>query len=239
MDYSVYLCGDTHGLIDIDTIKKLKPEKQENNLLIQLGDFGCIWHYDPNKNSECLDKWVEFMHARHFSLFVVPGNHENYAVINELPDVKNPLPGIECVCKVHLHKDEKIYFLTNPELNIDTIKFLVIRGATSQDRILRVENVSWWKEEELSQKERKRIVKYCEKNNWSFDYILSHTPPVEVIEIVKPSYVVDAVGIFMQELIDRGLTFKEWHFAHLHKDVFLKIGKRKYIGHYKKIGKLM
>ena len=235
-DREVYVCGDTHGLTDFYKITKFKS--QNPSVIIQLGDFGCFWDYNPNKNNICFDKWAKYMKAKNFQLMVVPGNHENYDLINRLPIVSNPIENIECECAVYNHNGSNIYFLINPELVINGKKFLVIHGAASQDKKYRTPHENWWEQEEPSVEFYKRAEMWIEKNNWNFDYIISHTAPTSIIKKIKPSYANDNVGVKMQSICDSNIKFKEWHFGHLHKDTKIERDNRMFACHYQKIEKI-
>lgn len=238
----IYVCGDTHGLIDFVKITQFKP--QPNSILIHLGDFGCLWHYNPNKNKRCFDKWAKYMQARKFNLLVIPGNHENYDMIYRLPTIENPIDDVQCECAVythtyHPHIYTNIYFLINPELVISGKRFLVIHGATSQDKVCRIPKESWWEQEEPRDNFWDRAEKWIEKNDRQFDYIVSHTAPTSVIQEIKPCYVSDAVGKKMQILYNSGVKFKEWHFGHLHKDIKIEKNGKVFVCHYGKIEKII
>ena len=85
---NIFFCGDTHGRpADTDKLsnKNWKEQKEltKEDVLIQLGDFGWIWYeFGINKEQEF---WLDNLAARKYTLAIVPGNHENYNIINNLP----------------------------------------------------------------------------------------------------------------------------------------------------------
>jgi hypothetical protein len=48
-------------------------------------------------------------------------------------------------------------------------------GALSIDKHLRMDRVTWWKEEEISNIDFKNAISNLEKFNYEVDYVLTHT----------------------------------------------------------------
>jgi len=225
----IYVCGDTHASIDYEKISKFNTD--ENDILIQLGDWGAIWHNRDNKKGFIKDcklqiKWSK----KNFTTLVVPGNHDNYDMINKLNEkemfgriVKELVP----YNPYNNKKYKSIYILNRGEIyEIDNRKFLALSGALSIDKNYRVEGESYWKNELWNYEEEKRCLENLDKNNWEVDYVISHTCPSSVADIILAKYlnisynakITDPTVKFFQFLLDNGLKFKEWHFGHFHID---------------------
>jgi DNA repair exonuclease SbcCD nuclease subunit len=215
--WNIYFTGDTHGLHDFSKIEYWITKVDKKKILIQLGDWGALWEDNLEDNKEVLDKWVYKMNKNNFELFVVPGNHENYNLIFKLPLVDIDLENVKGKARLLEWDGRKIYILTEPELYIDNKRFLVVRGATSVDKLYRVENISWWVQETLSYKEEKKILEVIEKNN-KFDYVVSHTCPYFLIDLLDDLRKKKcSVSKFLDEVCKK-IEFKEWYFGHFHID---------------------
>jgi predicted phosphodiesterase len=85
----IYLCGDTHGTMDITKLNSENFSKNKNmtknDYVIILGDFGLLWKNVPDKTEKKLIKWYN---EKPFSTLFLSGNHENYTRINNLPDIQ-------------------------------------------------------------------------------------------------------------------------------------------------------
>ena len=189
--------------------------------MIQLGDFGFIWKNEPDKNEIY---WMNWLSKKPWTTLVIPGNHENYFRLLNLPETikfDNPVwvyesPGIE--------KD--IFILQRGYVyNINGVKILAIGGAESIDKYHRVMNIDWWREETLSYEEETRTLQELDKHQWRVDFVLSHTCPLHIAEILcrennfgcTSDTIKDPVSKFLYH-ISKQLTFKEWHFGHWHVD---------------------
>ena len=224
----LYFTGDTHHNIDVEKIRNFNPQT-ENNKLIVLGDWGGLWYNDYRKNYPLLKKWCKWQEEKNFKLLVILGNHENYRVINSLPkiEIKDENNHIKAKLLKVINPFKKtikceILILENGFQLIDGKRVFVVRGAASIDKEYRVENIDWWKEEELSEKEKEEIIRELERNN-KYDYILTHTAPAFVVEkMIKELNVnpkkLDLVSLFLEEIYDKYLkdNFKFWLFGHFH-----------------------
>lgn len=115
-------------------------------LLIHLGDFG-IWRgghgaqYLAAVDGAARDAGIE--------VWVVPGNHEDYDLIDELPlDGRGravAAPSVRLLGR-------------GDRFDLDGVTFVAVGGAVSVDRGSRVPGRSWWAQEALSAVEEERIV---------------------------------------------------------------------------------
>lgn len=208
----VFVCGDTHCPIDMYKLgKHVWPEKRElteDDILIQLGDFGVVWKGEPDKTELYWRKWFD---ERKFKTIVVPGNHENYFRIMQLPI-------IEMFGAKMRQYSENIFFVERGEvLELDGKKLFCFGGAKSHDKAWRTEGVSWWPEEIPSHEEIEHALDKIEEYNATFDFILTHTAPQSIVESMLSHKSSDDLGKFFEH-IAMTCEFDEWHFGHMHED---------------------
>ncbi len=210
---SIYVCGDFHGTLDIRKIyKKNWPESENCKILFELGDFGFIFSPEDTKNYRKEQKQLNHLSSTiPFTLLVVLGNHENYDIINKLPEID--IYGGK-VKKLR----ENIFFLNNGEIYvIDDKKYFVFGGAASTDKERRIEGISWWKEEVPDVKTMNFGLDNLAKYNYKVDFILSHTAPASFIRKLCHYFHGDTVSNYLEEVKNR-TKFRQWHFGHLHMD---------------------
>jgi len=214
---NIYFIGDTHGEIDISKVQNMDFE--ENSIIIQLGDFGCMWT-GGSEDVNCYYKWINKLKDKNIELFIIPGNHENYNLIMNLPIIKRN----DNIKGEFWYKEIdgfRFHFIKHPEMFVKNKRFLCIRGAESVDKFNRKENINWWRQELLSKKEEETILNIIKKDN-KFDYILSHTCPKFLINEYLPDNInfvklSDPVSKFMNNISDK-LKFNFWIFGHFHID---------------------
>ena len=229
----IYITGDLHNTIDMNSIsiKKLRnycywqqsSHEKITNLII-LGDFGLPWCdcavdeegiHPTDKQDKYLLNWLN---QKPFTILAVMGNHENYNMIEKLPEV-------EMFGNRTLKVSKNIFFLKRGHFyNIEGKSFLVLGGAESQDKEFRKLNVSYWEQELMSDEEEISCLKRIEEHGTQVDYILSHTGPIEGISLVESScddpkyrelYRRDKAGRF-NDKINEIMTYKKWFFGHWH-----------------------
>jgi len=212
----VFVTGDTHGNITRFSSKNF-PEGREltkNDIIFQLGDFGVVWNNtkDSIKNEEY---WMKWLAKKPWITIVIPGNHEGYERIINLPETEI-FGG-----KVWEYKtpEGSVYFAQAGSIfNINNKKFLTIRGALSIDKHLRMISISYWEEELLSYKEQEQVMNNLDKVNWDVDYVLTHTCPRSILYNFvdfNPNFSQDPTCDFF-EFIQEKLNFNHWYFGHLH-----------------------
>ena len=210
----IFITGDTHGEIDIRKFNSRKfPEQKKltkSDFIIVTGDFGLIW----DGSNEC-KYWLNWLSEKSFTTLFIDGNHENFELLNSYP-VINWKGG-----KVHQITESVIHLMRGQIFVIDKLKFFTFGGAKSSDKEFRKEGVSWWKEEMPSQEEYVEGLRNLEINNWIVDYVITHTCPVEVQDIlIKRFYKnleVTELNRYLFE-IDSKAIYKHWYFGHNHLD---------------------
>jgi hypothetical protein len=171
----IFLTGDMHGELGYKRFssKNWSAGKllSSNDFLIVLGDFGILWDLHESKTELYLKKWFN---NKPWTTLFIDGNHENFERLNKLETTAflGGKVGIVTNSIFHLKRGE-IYTINNKT-------FLCIGGAKSYDKHLRMENISWWKEEELNFSEQQHVMEQLENHKYTVDNILAHTLPETV-----------------------------------------------------------
>lgn len=217
--------GDLHGEEDTDKLSIEKFPEQETmtkeDILFQVGDFGWIWH--PIGIHERQNKGLQWLASRNYTLAVVPGNHENYDEIFKLPIIEK-WGGKVRVLDTGVGE---IFFLERGELYLINGKtFWIFGGALSIDQNDRTIGVDYWTQEIPSWLEFNYGMDKLDSVNWTVDYVITHTCPMNIIgdvihkTIYTEGKMKDPVAEYLFEIYKK-ITFKEWHFGHFHTDVRL------------------
>ena len=212
----IYITGDTHGSIDVHKLKN-KSFKDSSNLtkddyVIILGDFGFVW---DNSNEQ--KYWLKWLDKKPWTTLFIDGNHESFDLLYQYP-VEQWNGG-----KIHRISDSIVHLMRGQVFNIENKKFFTFGGASSIDKLQRTEYISWWKQELPNYVECEEGLNNLEKNNWTVNYILTHTCPSTTLEDIskifgfqpKPE---DTVNKYLQ-VIEEKVTYNHWYFGHFHEDI--------------------
>ena len=207
----IFITGDTHGSIDFKKLEIFASENKEltkDDYMIICGDFGGVWN--PQTLEQDLTKYINLP----FTILFIDGNHENFDLLNEY-EISNWNGG-----KVHFIEDNIIHLMRGQIFNIEGSTFFTMGGATSTDKKMRIENISWWKEEEISDEDITEAYKNLKKVNYKVDYVITHACsedcyyyPLFRLGYYK-SYRENRVLTNFKEMID----YKHWYFGHYHLD---------------------
>lgn len=204
----IFVCGDIHHENDIAKIQPqnftIQKDLTKEDVLIIAGDWGGIW-YNDYRNKNLLDWWE----LRNFTTLVVLGNHENYDVINKLCIVDKFGGKVRKVSdSVFIAERGEIY-------TINGKKILTLGGAESTDKQYRVEGYSWWKDEEITERDISYAFHKLKKYDFSIDYIISHTGGSEICRQLG------FTPTRSDYLLDKILTisiYKKHYLGHYHLD---------------------
>lgn len=200
----IYITGDTHGNIDFNKLKRYFSNRYvtENDYLIILGDAGIVW-----SEEECF--LYDYSSIGPTILFI-DGNHENFELLNRFPLVE--YKGAKC------HKLYKnIYHILRGEIiNINGLSFFCMGGATSIDKIMRINRISWWEEENITNSDIQNGLNNLEKVNYQVDYVLSHCGPTNIIKRMF-GYLGDN-NTKALDGFQKVINFKYWYFGHYHNN---------------------
>lgn len=236
------LTGDLHANAT-NELDYLTPEylrsryrsKCENTLIFVLGDGGFLWYNDPyssmnGKLVRDLNKWLTKLNSR---MIVVPGNHENYKRI-----YGNPRDGIgtdswkrhNCTF-MHIHDtltdtegdfriiSDKIWYTERyGEYSFEGKSILVLGGALSLDKEIRIPNKTWFQEETYSIEDKDKIMSFIKDNE--YDYVFAHTCPDLVLKQIYGEdglWYRDGNSEFYTKLMNY-ISPKTWYFGHLHPE---------------------
>ncbi|MCR5462580.1 MAG: metallophosphoesterase [bacterium] len=201
----IYITGDTHGNIDFNRLKDYFKRKHisRDDYLIILGDAGIAW----SKQEIFINEYASLG----LTIFFIDGNHENYDLLNNYP--------IEYKNNSKCHKlNEYIYHIIRGEiLIINNLSFLCIGGATSIDRIFRVEGKSWWIDEHITDSDINNAINNLKKYDYKVDYVLSHCAPSKVVINILGFDSDDDTDKLAK--IDYYAEYKKWFFGHYHLDL--------------------
>lgn len=207
----IYITGDTHIPVDIQKLStKRFPQQKEmtkNDYVIICGDFGGVW---DGSNEE--KYWIKWLKSKNFITLFIDGNHENFEMLNKLPKVEFGGSVVHMV-------DEGIYHLMRGEVYaINEKKFFVLGGASSHDKQYRKEGKNWWDAEMPNEQEYKNAKINLEKNNFHFDYVITHSAPTSIQKELAPQYEINGLTDFLERVKNK-ITCEKWFFGHYHKDV--------------------
>jgi len=209
----IFLTGDTHGSKELWKLNSenfpIGRELTKDDYVIILGDFGLIW----NNDKEDL-YWRKWLNEKPWTTLFVDGNHENHALLNQYV-VENWNNG-----KIHKIESSIYHLMRGQVFTINSMKFMTMGGAHSIDVMYRMKDVSWWEEELPCYSEYKELLTNLKKHNYTVDYVLTHTCPIDVFPFVDNNH--KEMGIKELErffyALKKRLVFKKWYFGHFHLD---------------------
>jgi len=212
----IFITGDTHIPIDIKKLSTKNWEEQKNltgdDYLIIAGDFGLLWDAVETREEKY---WTKWLNNKKFTTLFIDGNHENFTRLNRL-EKTSFLGG-----KVGVVSNSIFYLRRGEIYSINKKKFLTIGGSHSHDIEHRREGVSWWKEEEINEDEKKHTIKNLEKHNYEVDYIVAHTLPESLTRYLgyRDDFYPDPckVRVFLDEVVLK-TKFDDFYCGHFHED---------------------
>ena len=218
----VFVCGDTHGLVDASKLTKLNDEAKLkcDDCIIVCGDSGIVW------SKESLKAHIDFFESLNCVVFFVDGNHENFDLLNTYP-VETWNGG-----KVHKISEHIFHILRGQVIDICGRNFLAIGGADSSDKADREEHISWWSNERITCLDIEEAKENLNKVDYKVDYVITHTPSTKIlndfIEILTqcgeaiPYYlqykVISTPSTDMLDFVNKNVKYKQWFCGHLHVD---------------------
>lgn len=218
----IFVCGDTHGVLDIKKLEYLKNKYQLsfNDYLIICGDGGIVWSKDT------LQDYIAYFEKIGCFILYIDGNHENFDMLNEYP--------VEVWNGGKIHKiSEHIYHLLRGQVfEILGKRFLTLGGADSSDKECRTEHISWWSDERITYDDINEAKQNLGKVDYKVDYVITHTPSTKTLDnFIKiltqcgesiPFYlrekVLSTYSADILNFIDEKVKYKQWFCGHLHID---------------------
>ncbi len=200
----IYITGDTHGNVDFDYLKDYFNNRfvNENDYLIILGDAGIVWSEKEN--------FIDDYAMLGLIVLFIDGNHENFELLNRFPTVI--FNGAKC------HKlYENVYHIMRGEIiKLNNKTFFCMGGARSIDKIYRIENISWWKEEDIGFNDIENGLANLKNVQNTVDYVLTHCAPTSIINKMF-NYKQDNNTKILEKFKEI-INFKYWYFGHYHEN---------------------
>lgn len=184
--------------------------------LIVLGDVGVDYYLDKRDNRE-----KEKVCRLGVTIYCVRGNHEQRPELVE---------GIEKVFDdeinnyIYIHPRYPLikYLIDGYTYQFNDYKVLILGGAYSVDKFRRVMHGSqWFEQEQLSEEEREII--FNSVKGEKFDFVFSHTCPIEwqptdlFLGYVDQSKVDNSMEVWLQK-VKENIDWGIWCFGHYHRD---------------------
>lgn len=204
----IYITGDTHGIQNRILYIERNSNIAKGDTLIICGDFGYILRNDKTENIFLTD-----LESRLYTICFCDGNHENFPAIYSYPtEIWNG-------ARIHRIRKNIVHLMRGQVFDIDGKKFFTMGGAYSIDKYMRLENVSWWKEELPTKAEYIEAEVSLKENDNCVDYIITHTAPAEIIHHMgyRPDVHEEELCGFLERVM-HGVVFKKWFFGHWHTD---------------------
>lgn len=206
----IIITGDLHG--DIMRLFNCNlPDATKDDLVIVLGDFGCIW----SKETTVFN--FSIIEDLPFSVAFVDGNHENFRLIRELEEVVEWNGG-----RAGKLPSGVIHLLRGEIYNINNKRIGVCGGANSVDLWHRTEGISWWPEEEITTTDIGHFIRNLGDNN-HIDIMLSHDCPAAITPQISVFSNINGVKISNSQRrlqsINEMVNIDKWYFGHWHLDI--------------------
>lgn len=212
----VYITGDKHadfsGVFDFCYDKKTSLD----DVLIILGDAG-INYYANYKDYYLKNSLLQYP----ITFFCIHGNHEERPENIRTYNIKIFHEGI-----VYYEKDyPNILFAKDGEIyNFNNKNVLVIGGAYSVDKSIRLSRgYNWYESEQPSDEVKTKVKDVLSKRDNKIDIILSHTCPYKYLpremflDGIEQSKVDNSTEYFLDE-IENNTDYKLWYCGHYHTD---------------------
>ena len=210
----IYITGDTHG--DFKRIVELceRENTSKDDIVIILGDAG-INYLGPEKDKHK----KELLQSLPITIFAIHGNHEMRPGKIPTYQMKTWNEGI-----VYYEEEyPDILFARDGEIfNLNGFKTVVIGGAYSIDKDIRLlYGYGWWPDEQPSESIKSYVEYRLEKVDWEVDVVLTHTVPVkyeptEVFLSGIDQSTVDKSTEMWLDGIEHRLDYKRWYAGHYH-----------------------
>ena len=234
---SVYITGDTHGGFQRFGSKYFPQQKNmgREDYVIVTGDFGGLWDGSPKDQY-----WLDWLEEKPFTTLFVDGNHENFDLLNALPE--RPWNG----GRVHVVREHVLHLMRGQVVTFGGLTWFTMGGASSHDiqdgilepddpdfeekfqqleqrgALFRVNRRSWWAEELPSEAEYLEARANLARVHWNVDYIISHCCPSSIQDVFSGGmFKKDALTEFFDEVRQK-CTFQYWFFGHYHSNMVIE-----------------
>lgn len=217
---NVFIRGDTHGDFDFLPYFCEKEHTTTEDLMIILGDAGINYYGKKSKREIALKEMLSKMPI---TLFCIRGNHEDRPTSRQNTMKYGHRSEVE---GEELYYEEAypniLYAADGGSYVINDKQFLTIGGAYSVDKFYRLMNGWKWVPDEMLSAEEQAIL-YSHLRGKSFDYVLTHTCPIDweptdlFIQGLDQSEIPKDMENFLQA-IEQEINYEHWYFGHYHAD---------------------
>ncbi|MBO5320378.1 MAG: metallophosphoesterase [Ruminococcus sp.] len=207
----IYVTGDTHGdysRFKDPAIKKLR----RGDTLIICGDFGFFWNGSRKERSV-----IKKLTKKGYTIAFLDGCHENFDILEEYP-VTEWNGG-----KARVIAGNLIHLMRGQVYTIENKKIFTFGGGHSQDFDFRRSSENWWKREKPSHDEIIEAIENLRINDNSFDYIITHEPPVSLKDCLNVDVLQRLEVHALFEDIIKTCTYQKWFFGKCHIDKHIPI----------------
>lgn len=203
MQGRIYITGDCHASFHKFNTDRFPEQKEltRDDVVIVCGDFGGIWCDTSDERH-----WLKWLNEKNFTTLFVDGNHENFDRLNSEFEVVD-----YCGGKAHKIRDNIYHLMRGYVFNICGKKIFAFGGASSHDiqdgilepddyksmkelaedynrrtvlgYMLRINHLSWWKEEMPSDEEMEFGLKTLAENRNKVDFVVSHCCPQSIASV--------------------------------------------------------
>ena len=231
-DY-VIICGDFGGIWKYDSRydRTMSSFKEKTSL-----------EHGESKEEKF---WLDWLSEKGFTVLFCDGNHENFDRLNKAYPEVDFHGG-----KAHKIRENVFHLMRGYVFDIDGCSIFVFGGAASHDisdgilkpyeyktekefkkvydsafranLMMRVDHISWGKEELPTQEEMDRGIRELEKHGNKVDFIVSHCGPQDVMSAV--GYHDRDILTMYFNTVAKTVDFKKWFFGHYHdnKQIMVK-----------------
>lgn len=255
----IYITGDCHADFSKFSVKKFPEQKElsREDFVIICGDFGGVW-------SDCKEEkyHLNWLNKKPFTTVFVDGNHENFDRLysNEFEVVDF------CGGKAHKIRDNIYHLMRGYVFNICGKKIFAFGGASSHDikdgilepndfcdtrslikryrtmtlqgKYVRINHISWWKEELPNDEEMAFGLQTLNEHDHKVDFVVTHCCPQEVASYMScGSYKPDRLTLYFNKVAEN-LDFSTWFFGHYHEDREINLDN-KYVMLYNQIMRIV
>ena len=206
----IYITGDTHGEQARFSPAAMPGEENfgREDTLIICGDFGYIFEANERENA-----FLDVLAEKPYRICFCDGNHENFPAIYAYPKEKWN-GGF-----VHRIRRNVLHLMRGQIFEIEGKRIFTMGGAYSIDRYMRLEGLSFWREELPTNDEYREAAQNLEEVGKRVDCIITHTAPREVIRRMghyPDMHDAELTGFL--EWIMYEVKFERWFFGHWHLD---------------------
>lgn len=147
----VGVAGDWHSDLGWTQLALQGLKEMGLTLILHVGDFN-FW--PGQAGTKFLTQTNTTLKQNNQTILVTPGNHEDYTQISEM--VPHPtLPG----CVFNPKYPQIIVTTRGARITINNVSFVFLGGGNSIDREYRTENETWWRAEQITQRDIEKTVK--------------------------------------------------------------------------------